>query len=92
MARVRTLLGSLLAFAVIVAGDITVFAQGEKTFVPLSDQQQQQTVSAPALILAAYGFVWAAVCVYVFLLWQRLGKVERELTEVTAQLTKRAKR
>jgi len=52
-------------------------------------QQATESVSAPPLILAAYGFVWAAVFVYVWLLWQRIGRVERELAEVNGKLVKR---
>jgi len=59
-------------------------------FTPLSQQQQPESISAPPLILASYGFVWAAVFVYVWLLWRRLGKVEQELADVNAKLAKRA--
>ncbi len=63
--------------------------QGE--FVPLSaaNATQQEALPASPLIYAAYGFVWLALVVYVFLLWQRIGKVERELADVTSRLSAR---
>ena len=61
-------------------------------FRPLSEQPQAESISASPLLLAAYGFVWAAVFFYVWLLWRRLGKVERELADVNAKLASRAVR
>ena len=69
-----------------------LLALQDKQFVPFTPGQQGESISAPPLILAAYGFVWAAVVVYVWLLWRRLGRVERELADVNAKLAKRAAR
>ena len=83
-------MSAILVLALVVTSNVALWAQQQDTFKPLSEQQQPESVSAPALLLAAYGFVWAAVFVYVFLLWQRLSKVERELADVNARLAKRA--
>ncbi len=37
----------------------------------------------------AYAFVWAVLIVYVFILWRRIARVERELGEVNRKLAKR---
>jgi CcmD family protein len=56
-------------------------------FVPLDQARQQPEFSPAPLLYGAYAFVWAAVIVYVFTLWRRLGRVERELIDVNAKLT-----
>jgi CcmD family protein len=38
------------------------------------------------LVAAAYGVAWAAVLVYVWTVWRRLAKVERELADVSRRL------
>jgi CcmD family protein len=79
---------SMMSF-VMTAANIAFALQ--QTFRPYAPSAQTESISAPPLILAAYGFVWVAVCVYVWMLWQRLGKVERELADVNAKLAKRAR-
>ena len=56
-------------------------AQGD--FVPVSQlpAQAEQLPAAP-LLMGAYAFVWVALLVYVWSLWKRMGKLERELAEL----------
>jgi len=63
----------------------------QSEFVPLSDaaRAQQEALPASPLVYGAYAFVWVALVVYVFLLWQRIGKVERELADVSSRLAAR---
>jgi CcmD family protein len=86
--RIRGIVTSTIALAM---GNVALAQQPQDRFQPLS-QQAQEGISASPLLLAAYGFAWAAVFIYVFLLWRRLGKVEHELADVNAQLAKRARR
>jgi CcmD family protein len=58
-------------------------------FVPATDIARE-TLPALPLLYSAYAFVWVALIAYVFLLWRRLGKVERELAEVTKKLGNRS--
>ena len=82
--RSRTFsIGAILA----LAGSV-VSAQGTQGFVPATDIAHESLPATP-LVYGAYGFVWVALMVYVFLLWQRIGKVERELADVTAKIAKR---
>jgi CcmD family protein len=62
-------------------------AQGD--FVPVSQlpAQAEQLPAAP-LLLAAYAFVWVAVLVYVWSLWKRMAKLERELAELQRRVPK----
>ena len=55
-------------------------------FRPLSQVPQQPEFSPAPLLYGAYAFVWAAVIVYVLTLWRRVGRVERELSDVNAKL------
>ena len=46
----------------------------------------QEKLPATPLVFAAYAFVWVAMIVYVFTLWRRLARVERDLADVTTRL------
>jgi CcmD family protein len=36
--------------------------------------------------MVAYGFVWAALLVYVWTVWRRLMKIEREMHDLSARI------
>jgi CcmD family protein len=57
----------------------------QKEFVP-ADSIAKQEIPAEPLLYGAYAFVWAALIVYVFFLWRRIGRVERELRDVNRRL------
>ena len=40
---------------------------------------------AAPLLIAAYAFVWVALMVYLWSIWSRLGRVERDLQELLAE-------
>jgi CcmD family protein len=84
---VLVLRASLVTLLLLVAGRVAVIAQGDG-FVKFQGVPQD-TMPASPMVLAAYGFVWAALLVYVFLLWQRIGRVEHELADVNAKLSAR---
>lgn len=88
-------LARLAGWATAVAG----FALGTAAFA-LQDQTSgfvkvkpgdmtQEAMPAVPLLYGAYAFVWVALIVYVFSLWRRLSRVERELAEVHARLLNR---
>jgi len=59
-------------------------------FVPVASSDiAREALPASPLVYAAYAFVWVALTVYVFLLWRRLDRVERELADVSAKLVGR---
>ncbi len=62
--------------------------QPQSQFVP-ADTLPQEVLPATPFVFAAYAFVWLALFVYVFAIWRRLGRVERELADVNAKLAKR---
>ena len=58
----------------------------QNEFVPQAAAPKQPEIAAAPLLYVAYAFVWAALLVYVFMLWRRIGRVERELTDVRRKL------
>jgi CcmD family protein len=82
----RGLAGALTT--VIVAAGAVVSAQGTQGFVPATDIAKESLPATP-LVYGAYGFVWVALTLYVFLLWRRIGRVERELADVSTKLASR---
>lgn len=58
----------------------------QEEFVPVKDLPQQEQLPGGPLVLAAYGFVWAVLLVYVWTVWRRLGKVEREMRDLAGRL------
>ena len=61
-------------------------AQAKDGFESVSDITRETLPAAP-LVYIAYAVVWIALTGYVFLLWRRLDRVERELKEVSARLS-----
>lgn len=60
----------------------------QQEFVPATNIGSEQLPATP-LLFGAYGFVWVALTFYVFLLWRRIGRVERELADVSSRLATR---
>jgi CcmD family protein len=61
-------------------------AGGSGDFVPVKELPPQETIPAAPLVMAAYGFVWAALLAYVWTVWRRLLKVEGEIKDLSARL------
>lgn len=78
---------------VCAAGRVAWAAQAaqaaQQEFVKLSPDAPREQLAASPLVFAAYGFVWVALIVYVFLLWRRIGRVEHELADVSSRLATR---
>jgi len=49
--------------------------------------QSEQLPAAP-LVIGAYAFVWVALMVYVWSLWRRMAKLERELADLQRRVQK----
>jgi CcmD family protein len=58
-------------------------------FVPVGDLPAQEQLPAAPLLIAAYAFVWAALLIYLLMLWRRLARVERELGALSRQVDDR---
>ena len=66
---------------VLSAGSLTGFqpppAQGG--FLPVDQLPPADQLPAAPLLIAAYAFVWVAVLFYVWTIWRRLNKVEKDM-------------
>jgi CcmD family protein len=59
----------------------------QEEFVPVKDLPQQEQLPAAPLLISAYAFVWVALLVYVWSVWRRLLKVEREMRDLAARIS-----
>ena len=71
MSRLRVLSRRLLTLLAVLAASASLWAQGDKAFVPLpAGQSLQEPLPATPLVFTAYAFVWVALLAYIFVLWQ----------------------
>lgn len=91
---IRRLWTAALAIATTIWPALVFAAQGQppsvEGFVPVrpEDMAKEQLPAAP-LVFAAYAFVWLALVVYVYSLWRRVARVERDLVDVNSRLQAR---
>ncbi len=99
----RTAGALALMFLLVTAGHVAAQAQpqgqqgqaqrppaAQSEYVP-ADQlpaPQEQMPAAP-LVIAAYAIVWLALLLYLWSIWRRLQKVDRELADVAARVASR---
>lgn len=62
--------------------------QAQEGFVPATSITTESLPATP-LVYSAYGAVWVVLILYVFVLARRLTRVERDLRDVSARVTKR---
>jgi CcmD family protein len=55
-------------------------------FLPIDQLPPGEQLPAAPLLIAAYSVVWLLVAGYLFSIWKRLGRVEREIAEVSRRL------
>ncbi len=55
-------------------------------FVPAGDLPAREELPAAPLVIGAYAVAWVLVFGYLWSIWQRLGRVERELAEVSRRI------
>jgi len=75
-----------LSFAL---GNVMLLAQEPQSeFVPVTEIPASEQLPSAPLVIAAYAFVWAAFLFYAWTMWKKLGKVEQELSTLSAQVAK----
>jgi CcmD family protein len=62
--------------------------QPQSEFVPVKEIPASEQLPSAPLVIAAYAFVWAAFLAYAWTMWRKLGKVEQELSTLSAQISK----
>lgn len=65
---------------------LSLVTQAQSDFVLAKPGELQEQLPATPLVFIAYAFVWGALAFYVFLMWRRLGRVERDLADVRGKL------
>ena len=97
MTRVRAtwrMLVLLLALAAAPTWSATASGQpppqptkpAQDEFVPIDQLPPGEQLPAAPLLIAAYSVVWLAVAGYLFSIWRRLDRVERDIAEAGRRL------
>jgi CcmD family protein len=74
-----------IAAMVIVASAAAALAQTTTGFEPATNLGKESLPAGP-LLYTAYAIVWLVLIGYLFMLWRRLDRVEKELREVAARI------
>lgn len=64
-------------------------AGGQSEFVPVTSLPSTEQVPAAPLMIGAYAVVWVALLVYVWSIWRRMKKIERELADLQKRVQSR---
>lgn len=56
-------------------------------FVPASSVQGQEHLPAAPLVITAYSVVWLLVFGYLWSIWRRLARAERDLADVSLRVS-----
>lgn len=85
----RLVVAVALVVGAIVLGPADAAAQPPAPpdgFVAADSLPAQEQLPAAPLVLGAYAVAWALVFGYLWSIWQRLGRVERELATVARRV------
>lgn len=88
---VKALIMAGIVALALVAGGARVDAwqqppASQEGFVPVENLPQREQLPAAPLVMGAYAVAWVAVFGYIWSLWQRLGRVERDIAEVSRRV------
>ena len=62
-------------------------------FVPVDQlPDEREALPAAPLVMTAYAIAWVAVFGYLWSIWRRLGRVERDIAEVSRRIEAGARR
>jgi CcmD family protein len=61
-------------------------APAQDEFVPISELPADEKLPAAPLLIAAYAVVWIVLAVYVWTLWRRFVRAERDLKHLASRL------
>lgn len=79
----------ILLLVFVLAFRLTALAQEPQSeFVPVTEIPPGEQLPSVPLVIAAYAFVWLAFMAYTWTMWRKLGKVEKDLSALSAQVLK----
>ncbi len=55
-------------------------------FLPVDESKPQEHLPAAPLVMAVYALAWMVIFGYIWSLWSRLSRVEREIVEVSRRI------
>jgi CcmD family protein len=94
----RLIVAALLLLAALALGPL-IHAQrpqssaAQEGFVPAKDlPSPQDQVPAAPLVMTAYALAWTAILIYMWSIWQRLNRVQREIADVNRRVEAGARR
>jgi CcmD family protein len=58
----------------------------QEGFVPVESLPGQEQMPAAPLVMTAYGVAWLAAFGYLWSIWQRLARVEREIAVISKRV------
>jgi CcmD family protein len=64
----------------------------KQEYVPVDRAAEQEQLPAAPLVIGAYAVVWVGLVLYLWSIWQRLSRVERELAQVSRRIEPGGKR
>ena len=79
----------MLSAAVGAQGTAPSGPKDDDTFVAAKPGEGTEQLPATPLVFGAYAVVWVGLLLYVFSLWRRIQRTDRELAEVTSKLEAR---
>jgi CcmD family protein len=83
----------LAAFSSLTLAVATVLAQSQpaqKGFEPVGPGTVVEQLPAAPLVVAAYGFVWIALMVYLWSIWRRIGRIDADLKALEQRRSRQA--
>ena len=89
---------ALVVFAVLLLAPPVALAlqqppqDAKQEYVPVDRASEQEQLPAAPLVMGAYAVVWVGVVIYLWSIWQRLSRVERELAQVSRRIESGGKR
>ena len=92
MLAVLGVVGAILAAGAVAAAQPPQPSAAQEGFVPVDQLPPDENLPAAPLLIAAYAVAWLAVFGYVWSVWQRLSRVERDIAEVGRRIEAGARR
>ncbi len=83
---------ALLAPAAAAAQQPPATPDAKQEYVPVDPTVDQEQLPAAPLVIGAYAVVWVVVVLYLWSIWRRLARVERELAQVSRRIESGGKR
>ena len=78
----------LTAFLAVPAA-VAAFHQppaASQEYVPVDSSAETEKLPAAPLVIGAYAVVWVSLVLYVWSIWRRLARVEREIAQVSGRI------